>query len=107
MATPDDINSTLQSIARQLGQWVAAFNGRITVGDMQLSNATTTVVSEPATTANSFISLSPSNTTAALTQRTNGLYISAQSAGASFSVSTQTGQASGTETFTYIVFNPS
>lgn len=107
MATLDDINATAQNIARQLGQWVMAFNGRVTLGTLQLSNATTTVVTQPDTTADSFIALTATNATAALTQRSNGLFVSARTAGASFSLSTQSGQAAGTETFSYIVWNPS
>lgn len=107
MASAEDVNSTLQNIARQLGNWVTAFNGRVTLGTMTLSAATATVVTQPAVKANSFISLTPTNATAALTQRSGGLFVSAYSAGISFSVSTQTGAAIGTETLSYIVWNPS
>lgn len=107
MATSDDINSTLQNVARQLGQWVTAFNGRVTLGTITLSVGTTTVVTQPGVTANSFVSFTPTNGTAALTQKASGLYVSAYSAGVSFSMSTQSGAALGTETFSYIVWNPS
>lgn len=107
MASADDVVSQLQSIARQLGNWVTAFNGRVTLGTMTLSAATTTVVTQPAVKSNSFIALTPTNGTAALTQRSGGLFVSAYSAGVSFSVSTQNGSAIGTETLSYIVWNPS
>ncbi len=81
MATADDVNSTLQNIVRQLGQWVAAWNGRIVGG--------------------------ATNATAALTERTLGLYISAKTAASTFSVSCQNGSALGTETFGYVIFTPS
>lgn len=106
-ASADDINSTLQNIVRQLGLWVAAFNGRAVFGTFTLSNATTTVIGQPNTAANSVIAFTPTNATAALTQRSAGVYLSALAAGTSFSVSTQSGTAQGTETFSYIMMNPS
>src|SRR5215469_5289861 len=102
-----DVILQLQNIARQMGQWVQAFNGRIVGGTFTLSNATTTTVTQTAIKANSIISLTPTNATAALTQRTQGIYHSANSVGASFSVSTQSGSAVGSETFEYTVFTPS
>lgn len=107
MTDGTDINSTLQNIARQLGLWVTAYNGRFTLGTLTLSNATTTVVMQPSVAANSFISLTATNALAASTQLTNGLFVSAYSAGVGFSVSTQNGSSAGTETFSYIVWNPS
>lgn len=107
MADSDAINTTLQGIARNIGQWVTAFNGRIVGGTFTLAAATTTVVAQPAVKANSIVTLTPTNATAALTQRTSGIYHSANSVGASFSVSTQSGSASGAETFEYLVFTPS
>ncbi len=100
------INSTLQNIARQMGLWVAAFNGRVVGGTFTLTNATTTVVTQTAVAANSILSLTPTNATAALTVRTQGLYHSASTTGASFSISTQSGSATGTETFEYLLFTP-
>jgi hypothetical protein len=107
MATPDDINSTLQGIARQMGAWVAAFNGRIVSGSFTLAGGTTTVVSQASVTANSIIVFSPTNATAALTQRSGGLYLSARTAASTFSISTQSGTTIGSETFNYLLFNPS
>ena len=107
MATADDINSTLQGIARQLGAWVAAFNGRLVSGSFTLTGGTTTVVSQSNVTANSIIVFSPTNATAALTQRSGGLYISARTAASTFSISTQSGTTLGTETYNYVLFNPS
>lgn len=99
----DDVNSTLQLIARQLGLWVQL--NRITPGTVTLSAATTTVVSNSAVKPTSEISFSANNATAALTQRTNGLFVTAISTG-TFSLSTQSGAAIGTEVFTFAIFNP-
>ncbi len=107
MAAVDDVNSTLQGIARQMGAWVAAFNGRLVSGAFTLSGGTTTVVSQSGVTASSIIVFSPTNATAALTQRSGGLYLSAKTAASTFSVSTQSGTSFGTETFNYTLFNPS
>ncbi len=101
------INNTLQNIARQMGLWVAAYNGRIVGGTFTLTNATTTIVSQANVQAGSVIIPFATNATAALTMRTNGLYISARTAASTFSVSTQNGSALGTETFGYVIFTPS
>lgn len=99
--------STLQNIARQMGLWVQAFNGRIVGGTFTLSAATTTIVSQANVQAGSVILPFATNATAALTVRTLGLYISAKTAASTFSVSCQNGSALGTETFGYILFTPS
>ena len=101
------VKASLDNIARQMGLWVQAFNGRIVGGTFTLTNATTTVVTQTAVKANSVLALTPTNATAALTQRSQGIYHSANAVGASFSVSTQNGSALGTETFEYLLFSPS
>lgn len=98
--------STLQNIARNIALLVQAYSGRLVGGTFTLAAATTTVVTQTAVKSNSIVSLTPTNATAALTQRSQGIYHSANSVGASFSVSTQSGSALGTETFEYIVFTP-
>lgn len=107
MASIDDVFSQLSNISQQMGAWVKAYNGRNVSGSFTLSAGTTTVVSETNTTSNSVIGLNPTNASAALIERTAGLYVSAYTAGTSFSVSTQSGSAAGTETFNYVMFNPS
>jgi hypothetical protein len=107
MASADDINSTLQGISRNIANWVTAFNGRLIAGSVTLGNATVTVVAQPGVTGDSVIFTMATNAAAALTQRTNGLYVSALTAGSGFSLATQSGSASGSETFDYILFNPS
>lgn len=91
----------VQSIATAILQTFPRVNGSFTLG-----NATTTVVTQSGITASGFPLLTPFNATAALLLRTQGLYVSAVTAGVSFSVSTQTGVAAGSEAFKYIVFNP-
>ena len=94
--------TNLAQIATVLGQVFPRI-----VGTFTLAAATTTVVTQPATAANSVVLLTPTNGTAALTARTLGLFQSANTPGASFSISTQGGAAAGTETFSYIMVNPS
>jgi hypothetical protein len=108
MASLDDINSNLKNAVTNIGALTNAINAafpRIT-GSFTLAAATTTVVVQPATAANSIVILTPTNGTAALTERTSGLFQSANTPGASFSISTQNGAAAGTETFSYIMVNP-
>jgi hypothetical protein len=64
-------------------------------------------VTQGAIKANSVVLLMPTNADAALTQREKGIFHSANAAGASFSVSIQYGMALGSETFNYVVINPS
>ena len=120
MASADEINSTLKGIVVNLAGEVAAMNAVATAmlsvgtailstfpqtrGTFTLANATVTVVTQPATKANSFVSFTPTNATGALTLRTQGLFLSALTAGVSFSLSTQSNSALGTETFSYAVF---
>lgn len=75
-------------------------------GTFTLANATVTVVTQSQIGVNSKVFFTPTNATGTLTQRTAGLYHSTNTAGSSFSVSTQTGLALGTETFEYLVFGP-
>ena len=75
-------------------------------GVFTLSNATTTLVAQPGIVANGFPVFVPANATGALTQATNGLYVSAVTAGVGFAISTQTGVAATGGAFNYYVFNP-
>ena len=104
-----DAVTQLQNIARQLGQWVTAFNGRNTFGSFTLAAAATTVVPQPAVQATSIITLTPTNAAAAtLAGSAKALYISAKSPGVSFTVATASGgNAAGTETMSYVVNTPS
>ncbi len=78
---------------------------RLVSGSLTLSAAATTVVvTNSSVRPTSEINFSPTNATAALTQRTNGLFVTAITTG-SFSISTQSGVPIGTETFSYTIFN--
>lgn len=76
-------------------------------GSFTLSAATTTVVTQTGISATSEVFWSPTNATAALILRTNGLFHAANTPGASFSLSTQAGSATTGGTFEYFVINPS
>lgn len=106
MATIDDVNSTLQGIAQQLGLWTQAYSSRLTGGVVTLSNATVTVVANGAVKGTSVIIPEPANFTAGLIRLTNGLYVTAQTAGVGFTLSTVAGSATTGGIFSYIVFNP-
>src|ERR1035437_5757440 len=98
-----DAVTQLQGIVRQLSNWVMAFTGRTVYGSFTLTAAATTVVTEPATKSNSFIQLTPLNASAGtLAGSVKALYVSARTAGASFTVATAAGtNAAGTEQFSY------
>ena len=111
MASSDSILATLNGGVTNLANLVTAVRDafpRIN-GTFTLANATTTVVAEPSIAASGIVVFTPTNAAAALTQRTRGLYHdqAANVAGKTFTVSTQSGTASGTETFEYLVVNPS
>mgnify|MGYP001570164330 CR=1 FL=1 len=108
MSAIDDLVSVMKGGVQNLGQLVNVIQNIFprTIGTFTLSNATVTVVTQPAVKANSVVFFTPTNATAALVQRTMGLFHSASTAGASFSISTQSGTAAGTETFEYVVINP-
>lgn len=95
---------------RVLAEIVNALRGitRFTIGTFTAANATSTVVSNTAVTASSFIGLMETNAAAGTLQAgTNRLYVSARTAGTSFTVATAGGgSAAGTETFVYIIISP-
>ena len=101
------LNNTLQNVARQIGLVAQALSGRFVSGSFTSTNATTTTVTQTAIKSNSVVTLTPTNATAALLQRSQGYFLSTSTVGASFTVSTQTGVAAGTETWGYVVFTPS
>ena len=104
-----DVVSTMQGSVRNLSainQTLSNLLPRIT-GSFTLTAATTTIVTQPAVAANSLVFTMPTNATAALIVRTNGLFVSTLTPGASFTLSTQAGSATSGGTFQYIVINPS
>ncbi len=78
------------------------------VGTFTMSAAATTVVANANVTTGSKITLTATNAAAGtLVGSTKSPYISAQSAGVSFTVATASGvAAAGTETFSYLILNP-
>ena len=96
------INTSLLAISTAILTSFPRISGTFTLG-----NATVTVVTQPAVAASWKVTWQATNATGALTERTQGLFLSAVTAGSGFSVSTQSGSAIGTETFEYIGFNPS
>lgn len=91
-----NLNTTLQSLFPQI------------FGTFTLAAAASTVVTQTAIRANSIPIWIPTNTAAGtLEGSAKKLYLSALTAGASFTVATASGGAAGgTETFSYAVFNP-
>lgn len=103
-----DLISTLKGGVQNLSLMAQTFSAvfpRIT-GSFTLSAATTTVVTEPKVVASSIVQWFPTNATAALIVRTNGLFHQTNTAGATFTVSTQSGSATAGGTFNYIISNP-
>lgn len=110
-----DINSTLQAngknlneAIRLLGLLLAGLFIPRSTGSFTLSAAATTVVPNTEVTATSFPILIATNAAAGTLMGSNkSLYVSARTAGASFTVATASGvAAAGTETFSYILVNP-
>lgn len=87
-------------------QDVLPFSGAF--GTVTLSAAASTVVANPSVTATSVILAMPTNAAAAtLMAGSNSLYVSARTAGTSFTWATAAGgSAAGTETFSYVILNP-
>lgn len=110
-----DINSTLQANGKNLNEAIrllglllgGLFLTRST-GSFTLGAAATTVVPNTEVTSTSLPLLIPTNAAAATLMGSNkSLYISARTAGASFTVATASAAAAaGTETFSYILVNP-
>lgn len=103
-----DLVSTLKGGVTNLSLMAQAFSAafpRIT-GSFTLSAATATVVTEPKVVASSIVQWFPTNGTAALIVRTNGLFHQTNTAGATFTMSTQSGSAIAGGTFNYVVLNP-
>lgn len=98
-----NIAALLQSINLTLGALGKLYSGTVTLGA-----AATTVVTNTNVLANSQIVLMPTNAAAGtLVSGANSPYISARTAGTSFTIATAGGgAAAGTETFQYMIVNP-
>jgi len=107
----DDANSIMRAAVENLAalnRLFAAFLGvKGIAGSFTLAAAASLVVPQALVTASSFIFLQPTNAAAATLQGSNEcLYISAKSAGVSFTVATAAGTAAtGGETFDYLLIN--
>lgn len=94
---------TMQGIATSLSALVGQSTGTFT-----MTATATRTVTDVNVKADSIIQLMPTNATAGtLMGGTRSLYVSARSAGVSFTVATASGvAAAGTENFSYLVTNP-
>lgn len=118
MASLDDLatfaklrNEILAAIKTAIGLQTTAFQNafpRIN-GTFTLAAAATTTVANTSVTSTSKIFLMPTNAAAAtLMGGAKALYVSARTPGASFAVTTaNAAAAAGTETFEFILVNPS
>lgn len=95
-----NVNANLSKLVQALGNAFPTITGTFT-----MANATNTIVTNTLVSANSKVFLTPTNTSAAITQRTLGLFHSATNPGTSFTVSTQNGSATGLETWEYFCTN--
>ena len=106
--SPSDLVTVEQGIARNLGliaQTLSSVFPRVYGAFTLIAGQTTTPIAVPSIRASSRPQWEATNATAALTVRTQGLYLSAVTAGVGFAVSTQTSVAIGTETFNYVVWS--
>lgn len=107
----DDAMTILKAIATNLSAQTTALKQFLGVGgtggNVTLANAATTVVANTRVAAASLIFLQPTNAAAAtLLAGSSSPYISAKSAGVSFTIATaDAGSAAGTETFSYLIVN--
>lgn len=118
MASLDDIatignslNKNISELILQLENIVTAINGGLprSYGTFTLTAAASITVANTSVTANSLITITPTNASAAtLMSGAKSLYLSARTVGTSFAFSTADGNnAAGTETFQYTIWNPS
>lgn len=103
-----DVVTELKGIVSQLSALVQAITGRVVSGTFTMTATATLVVTDPAVRSQSSILLQPTNASAGTLMGSNkSLYISAKTAGASFTVATASAvAAAGTETFTYTIYTP-
>ena len=114
-ASIGDVTTALQGIIRQITSGNAALTAAILAvfptavftGSFTLGAAATTVVANGHVLSSSIIICFPTNAAAGtLMGSAKSLYISAKSAGVSFTVATASaGAAAGTETLSYVILN--
>lgn len=81
-----------------------ANNQAVAHGGITLNNATLTIVTVAQMQASSVVVIMPTNATGALTLWTKGIFATLKTAGLGFTLSTQSGSATGQETFDYVVW---
>jgi len=98
-----------QAIRSATASIVTAISGAKSAGTFTLAVAATTTVTDANTGSLSVITLMPTNAAAAtLMGSAKSLYVSARTAGTSFTDATaDASAAAGTETFSYSIYNPS
>jgi hypothetical protein len=103
-----DVVTQLQGIVRQLTQLVMAFKGRPVLGTFTMTATATLVIPQAAVQANSNISITPTNASAATQQAgATSLYVSSISPGVSFTVATASaGAGTAGATFSYTMNTP-
>jgi hypothetical protein len=106
----DSLVNTMKTANQNMSLLITTVSGlfpRI-AGTFTMAAAATKTVPEPSVTSTSYIVLIPTNAAAAtLVGSTRSPYVSTKTTGASFVVSTASGvAAAGTETFSYLIFNP-
>jgi hypothetical protein len=111
MQQNDDAINVARAIVENLAELVTVMSTFLGIagsaGSFTMPAAASTVVADARVTASSLIFLQPTNAAAGTLQGSNeSLYISARSAGVSFTVETAAGTAAaGTETFNYLIVN--
>lgn len=105
-----DLNTQFKLSNQNFSQFIQIIQSIFprTFGTFTFAAAATTTVTQPAVQANTVVFLVPANAAAAtLVGSTRSPYVSSQTAGASFVVSTASGvAAAGTEQFAYFLMTP-
>lgn len=109
-ASLDDVVRELNLSNRNMSLLITTITGMFprSTGTFTCAAAATTSVADANVLSTSTILLMPTNAAAGTLQAgTTHLYLSARTAGTSFTVATASGgSAAGTETFLYAIFNP-
>jgi hypothetical protein len=109
-ASLDDVVRELNLANRNMSLLITTIRNMLprSTGTFTAANAATTTVTDSTVLSTSVILLVPTNAAAGTLQAgTTHLYVSAKTAGTSFTVATASGaSAAGTETFQYAIFNP-
>ena len=106
-AGPTDVVTQLQNIVSKLTGLTQAITGRVTFGTFTMPAAASSTITQPAVKANSIITLTPTNASAATLIGSSAALYYTIVAGTSFTVFTaDSSSAAGTETFSYLISTP-